>query len=61
MKALIMNIGKRLREPSTLAGLSILAALFGIPPGTVEGVAQIVAGACAVGAILLPENTNTAP
>lgn len=45
----------RLREPSTMAGLSILGALFGLPPGTVEGLGQVVAGVAAVGAVLLPE------
>lgn len=45
----------RLREPSTMAGLSVLGALFGLPPGTIEGVGQIVAGVAAVAAVVLPD------
>ena len=46
MKAII----KRLREPSTWAGLSVLGVVFGLPPGTLELVGQ--AGRAA---IFLPE------
>lgn len=53
MKNLIIQ---RLREPSTWAGLSALAVLFGLPPGTVEAVGQIVGGAAAIAAIILAEN-----
>lgn len=49
------TIFKRLREPSTMAGLSMLAVLFGVPPGTVDVVVQGLAGALAVGAIFVPE------
>ena len=52
MLKMIMN---RLKEPSTLAGLGVLAALFGVPPGTVEQAAQVVGGAAGLAAILLPE------
>lgn len=45
----------RLREPSTLAGLSALGVLFGLPPGTVDAVVQVATGAAAVAAIVLPE------
>lgn len=47
---------KRLKEPSTWAGLSILAALFGVPPGTIDLIAQVVGGIAALAAIALPEN-----
>lgn len=30
-----------MREPSTWAGLSVIAAAFGVPPGTFELVTQI--------------------
>jgi hypothetical protein len=53
MKTIIIN---RLREPSTWAGVSIIAAMFGVPPGTVDLVGQVVAGAAGLIAILLPEN-----
>lgn len=45
----------RLREPSTLAGLGVLAGLFGMPPDTVSAAAQIVAGLAGVAAVMLPE------
>ncbi len=48
-------IMKRLREPSTWAGLSIIGAMVGLPPGTVDAVGQIVGGAAALVAIFLPE------
>lgn len=46
---------KRLREPSTMAGLSALAMIFGVPPGTIEIAAQVVGAALAVAAIVVPE------
>ena len=42
----------RLKEPSTLAGLSALGMLFGLPPGTIDAVGQVVAGGLAVAAIV---------
>lgn len=47
----------RLREPSTWAGISVIAALFGVPPGTVEAVHQLTAAAIALGAVLLPDRS----
>lgn len=52
MKALILN---RIKEPSTWAGLSVLATLFGAPPGSVDLVHQIVAGVAGLVAVLAPE------
>jgi hypothetical protein len=52
MNKVLLN---RLREPSTWAGISILAALFGIPPGTIDLVAQVVGGVAALAAMALPE------
>lgn len=51
-----MKLLKRLREPSTMAGLSALALLFGLPAGMFDAVAQIVSGAAALAAIALPES-----
>lgn len=48
---------KRLREPSTMAGISALAVLFGVPPGTLELVTQVVVGVAGLAAIVLPEQT----
>ena len=55
MKASIMYFLKRLREPSTMAGLTALALMFGVPPGTLELTSQVIAGVLAGAAILLPE------
>ena len=55
MKEKLALIAARIREPSTLAGLSVLGVLLGLPPGTLDAVAQVLAGAVAVGAIMLPE------
>jgi len=54
MKQVIAN---RLREPSTWAGVSMLAAMFGVqlPPGLGEAVATIIAGVSAVAAVVVPE------
>lgn len=51
-----MYIVNRLKEPSTLAGFSMLAVLFGVPPGTVDVVVQAVAGVAAAAAVLIPES-----
>lgn len=52
MKSIIF---KRLREPSTWAGLSVLGAVFGLPPGTMDALGQVVGGALALVAVLMPE------
>ncbi len=52
-------IFKRLKEPSTMAGLSVLLALFGIPVGTAEvathGVVHALGGVLALLSVLMPE------
>jgi hypothetical protein len=47
----------RLKEPSTWAGLSALAMLFGVPvpPGLPEAIGTIVTAGAAVAAVVLPE------
>lgn len=50
-----LAVFKRLREPSTWAGIAALGLIFGLPPGTVEAAGQIIGGVAALGAILLPE------
>ncbi len=54
MKAL--QLLRRLREPSTWAGIAALGLIFGLPPGTVEAAGQIIGGVAALGAIFMPEN-----
>ncbi len=50
------QILQRLREPSTWAGLSALGLVFGLPPGTIDALGQLVGGLAAVAAIFLPES-----
>ena len=45
----------RLKEPSTWAGLSALAILFGVNPDTASVVAQAVGAVAGAVAVLLPE------
>lgn len=54
MKAL--RLMQRLREPSTWAGVAALGLIFGLPPGSVEAVGQIIGGVAALGAIFMPES-----
>lgn len=54
-RAMFHRIAPRLREPSSLAGLSALAVLFGVPAGLSEAVAQVIGGALAVAAVVIPE------
>lgn len=49
------TIIKRLKEPSTWAGISALGLIFGLPPGTVDLVGQIVAGVAGLAAIFMAE------
>ncbi len=49
-------IFKRFREPSTWAGIAILTSFFGVPPGTLELVQQVVVGVAGLIAIAAPEN-----
>jgi len=55
MKKLAAYLFARLKEPSTLAGLSVLATVAGLPPGTVDAAAQVVGGVAALAAILKPD------
>ncbi|CDN87484.1 hypothetical protein [Hydrogenophaga intermedia] len=45
----------RIKEPSTWAGLSALGIVFGLPPGTMDLIAQVVLGVTGLAAIALPE------
>lgn len=46
---------KRLKEPSTWAGISVLVSFFGVPPGATELVQQIVVGVAGLIAIAATE------
>jgi len=54
-KKITVYLLARLREPSTIAGLGVLATLAGLPPGTVDLVAQIVGGVAGLVAIVKPD------
>jgi hypothetical protein len=47
----------RLQEPSTMAGLSVLLGLFGVPhaPEAIHGVASVATGLFGLLAIIKPE------
>lgn len=53
-----MYVVKRLKEPSTLAGLGVLAVLFGVPAGTVDVVVQAAGAVLGAAAVLIPESTG---
>ncbi len=55
MLTIVRNIVNRLREPSTWAGVSALAMLFGVPPGTVDALGQVVIALTGAASIILPE------
>lgn len=55
MKGKIMYFVNRLKEPSTLAGLGVLAVLFGVPAGTVDVVVQAAGAVLGAAAVLIPE------
>lgn len=54
MKDLIL---RRVREPSTWAGLAALGALFGLPPDTINLVGQAAMAIGALAAIALGEKS----
>jgi len=49
------NVLKRLKEPSTWAGLAGFAVLFGVDPIKANVIAQAVGGVAAALAVVLPE------
>lgn len=55
MNPLLKQALKRMKEPSTWAGLGIIATLLGVPPGTFELVTQIGMGMAGLFAVALPE------
>jgi hypothetical protein len=55
MWGIVRSIVGRLKEPSTWAGVSALAILFGAPPGAVDVIGQVVVSLASAASILLPE------
>ena len=56
MKNFFRYLAGRLREPSTLAGLSAVGLLVGLPPGAIELGAQIFIGVAGIAAAVLPDS-----
>lgn len=50
------EIVKRIKEPSTWAGIGLLISFFGVPPGTLEMVQSIAVGVAGLVSIFAPEN-----
>lgn len=48
----------RLREPSTWAGVSALGLVFGLPPGLIDALAQVVMGVGGVAAIVMKDKAG---
>ncbi len=55
MDRLTHRIRRSLRQPSTWAGLSAIGLIFGLPPGTIDALGQLLAGVGAVAAVLMDE------
>lgn len=55
----LRNLFNKLRQPSSMAGVSVLLGIFGVQvaPDTMTTVVNAVAGAAALGAMLIDENT----
>lgn len=58
MKKALLYALARLREPSTLAGIGVIATLAGMPPGTVDLATQAVAGVAGLVAIATAEGAK---
>lgn len=52
------DIFKRIKEPSTWAGIGLLVSFFGAPAGVIELVQQIAVGIAGLVAIIAPEMTQ---
>lgn len=55
MRDQVVKLAKRFKEPSSWAGLAVLAGLFGVQVGAAEAVIQAGAAICAAVAFFLPE------
>lgn len=58
---MLRNFFNRLREPSSLAGVAVLATLFGADAAKANIIAELAATVLAAGAILIPERPKAAP
>lgn len=51
-------IGNRLKEPSTWIGLSVLATIVGVPPGTIAVASKVIGALGAIAGVAIPENRS---
>lgn len=51
-------IGRRLKEPSTWIGLSVLATIVGVPPGTIAVASKVIGAIGAIAGVAIPENRS---
>ena len=58
INAILNEFSRRLRQPTTMAGLSAIGLLVGLPPGTVSAITQVVVAASALLAILIDDGSN---
>jgi hypothetical protein len=58
MEETMKAIFKRLREPSTMAGLAALALVFGMPQELIAEAGKAVSGVLGLAAILMPERSG---
>lgn len=49
-------IKRRIKEPTTWIGLSMLATLMGVPPDVVAAGNKLIAAVAAIAGVALPEN-----
>ena len=52
---------RRLKEPSTYAGLAVLGTLFGVKELAAFGAPEVMAGLAALAAIFAPEGSGNKP
>jgi multisubunit Na+/H+ antiporter MnhG subunit len=58
MKAFALDILRRLRQPSTMAGLGVLMLAFGVAPITIDAITQVFVAVAALLAIVLDERAS---
>lgn len=58
--AIAAYLVRKFREPSTWAGIAAVAVAFGLPPGTIDAVGQIVGGVAGLAAVMLNERGGNA-
>lgn len=55
MRALGRYIVNRIKEPSTWAGISVIATIAGVPPGSVDLAYQLFTALVGLGAVFMPD------